>query len=106
MKAMKAMKGGSKVMTKSALGEALATATEIKRSECMKIVNSLAEIAATQVKSAGKFIIPGVCMIKTRLKPATKAGKREIFGEMRMVKAKPARTIVKAFPVSALKKSV
>jgi hypothetical protein len=44
-------------------------------------------------------------LIKTRLKPATKAGKREIFGEMRVVKAKPARTIVKEFPVSALTKS-
>ena len=61
---MKAMKGGAKVMTKSALGEALATETEIKRSECLKIVNSLAEIAATQVKSAGKFIIPSV-LVKT-----------------------------------------
>merc|ERR1739842_137705 len=105
MKAMKAMKGGSKVMTKGGLGEALATETEIKKSECMKIVNSLAEIATKQVKSAGKFVIPGVCMIKTRLKPATKAGKREIFGELRIVKAKPAKTVVKAFPVAALKKS-
>ena len=32
--------------------------------------------------------------------------KKEIFGEMRLVKAKPARTIVKAFPVAALKQSV
>ena len=73
------MKGGAKVMTKGGLAEALAGETEIKKSECMKIVNSLAGIAATQVKSAGKFVIPGLCMIKTRLKPATKAGKREIY---------------------------
>ena len=45
-------------------------------------------------------------MVKTRLKPATKAGKREVFGKVMMVKAKPARTVVKAFPVSALKKCV
>ena len=45
-------------------------------------------------------------MVKTRLKPATKAGKKEIFGKMCVVKAKPAKTIVKAFPVSALKKSI
>merc|ERR1719436_2041929 len=70
----------------------------------MKAVDSLAEIAAKQVKSVGKFTFPGLCMIKTRQKPATKAGKREIFGEMRIVKAKPARTVVKAFPVSVLKK--
>merc|ERR1711924_197447 len=46
----------------------------------------------------GKFVIPGVVMIKTRQKKATKAGKREIFGKVVMVKAKPANTIVKAFP--------
>merc|ERR1712110_343953 len=105
MKAMKAMKGGAKPMTKSGLAEALATETEIKKSECAKIVNSLAGIATEQVKSVGKFVLPGLCRIKTRLKPATKAGKREVFGKVVMVKAKPAGTVVKAFPVSALKKT-
>merc|ERR1711971_46810 len=32
--------------------------------------------------------------VKTRRKPATKAGKREIFGKMVVVKAKPAKTVV------------
>merc|ERR1712187_462320 len=100
---MKTMKAGAKAMTKGGLAEALATETELKRTECMKIVNSLAGVATEQVKSAGKFVLPGVCMIKTRQKPATKAGKREVFGKVMMVKAKPARTVVKAFPVSALK---
>ena len=44
--------------------------------------------------------------MKTRNKPATKAGKREVFGKIVMVKAKPARKIVKAFPVAALKASI
>merc|ERR1712217_933912 len=107
-KAMKAMKGGkvSKAMTKTQMAEALATETELKKSECLKVITGLGDIAAKQVKSAGKFTIPGVCMIKTRLKPATKAGKREIFGKMQIVKAKPAKTVVKAFPVAALKKSI
>merc|ERR1711890_168922 len=99
------MKGGARPMTKSGLAEAIvASGIEIKKSEAAKVVNSLAGIAAEQVKSAGKFVLPGLCMIKTRLKPATKAGKREVFGKMMMVKAKPARTVVKAFAVSALKK--
>ena len=42
-------------------------------------------------------------MIKTGRKPATKAGKRQIYGVEVMVKAKPARTVVKAFPAKALK---
>ncbi|CAE8622356.1 unnamed protein product [Polarella glacialis] len=106
MKAMKAMKAGAKTMTKSGLAEALATETGLKKSECIKVVDSLVGVATKQVKSAGKFVVPGLCMIKTRAKPATKAGKREMFGKTVVVKAKPATTVVKAFPVSALKKSI
>merc|ERR1712125_121867 len=106
MKAMKAMKGSGKVLTKGGLAEALSAETEIKKSECMKVINSLADVAAKQVKSAGKMVIPGVCMVKTRLKPATKAGKREMFGQVVVVKAKPAKTVVKAYPVAAIKNCV
>merc|ERR1719470_827258 len=104
MKAMKAGKG-VKLMTKTEIADVLAEAAEIKRSQATKALAALADVAAQEVKK-GKFTIPGVCMVKTRLKPATKAGKREVFGKVVMVKAKPARTIVKAFPVLALKKSV
>merc|ERR1712048_1225031 len=100
------MKATTKAMTKGALADALATGTEVKKSQCAKVLNSLAEIATAEVKKAGVFTVPGLCRIKTRTKPATKAGKREIFGKMQIVKARPARTIVKAFPVSALKKSI
>merc|ERR1712066_387102 len=103
MAPMKAMKGGAKVLSKGALAEALAEGSELKKKDC-RIVEKLGEIAAAQVKGVGKFVVPGVAMVKTRLKPATKAGKREVFGKVVMVKARPARTVVKAFPVSALKK--
>ena len=43
-------------------------------------------------------------MIKTRAKPATKAGKRMMLGKEAVVKAKPANTVVKVFCVSALGK--
>merc|ERR1712187_572775 len=104
MAPMKAMKGGAKVLSKGALAEALAEGSELKKKDCSRIVEKLGEIAAAQVKGVGKFVVPGVAMVKTRLKPATKAGKREVFGKVVMVKARPARTVVKAFPVSALKK--
>merc|ERR1711912_150280 len=105
-KSMKAMGAGARPMTKGGLAEAIvASGVEIKKSEASKIIDSLAGIATQQVKSAGKFVLPGLCMIKTRQKPATKAGKREVFGKVMMVKAKPARTIVKAYPVAALKKN-
>merc|ERR1712061_718715 len=98
--------GNAKPLTKSAIAEALATESELKKSLCSKILNTLAEVAAKEVKGTGAFTIPGLCKIKTRTKPATKAGQREVFGKTVMVKAKPARKIVKAYPVAALKQSI
>ena len=103
---MKAMKKPGKAMTKGAIAQSLATEFEIKQNVAGKIISSFADLAAKEVKSAGIFTFPGLCRIKTRVKPATKAGKREVFGKIVVCQAKPARTIVKAYPVSALKKSV
>merc|ERR1719382_1945345 len=100
---MKAMKATGKAMTKGALADALATATELKKSECTKVLDALAEVATDAVKKSGKVTLPGICTIKTRRKPATKAGKRQMFGQLVVVKAKPAKTVVKAFPVAAIK---
>merc|ERR1719192_3322001 len=99
------MKAGA-AMSKSAIAAALAEAAEVKPAVCKKLLESLAEVATKEVKGTGKFIIPGLCMLKTRKKPATKAGKREVFGKVVMVKAKPASTVVKAYCVAALKKSI
>ena len=106
MAPMKAMKAGGKAMTKGAIAETLATQCELKKSVAAKVINSLAEIGTAEVKKSGIFTLPGLCRIKTRMKPATKAGKREIFGKMTIVKAKPAKKVVKAFPVAALKASI
>merc|ERR1712107_187348 len=107
MKTMKAMKGKKVVsMTKTGIADAIASEHELKNSQVTGILDSLAAVASTEVKKTGKFVIPGVCMLKTRVKPATKAGKREMFGKTVVVKAKPAKTVVKAFPVAAIKKSI
>merc|ERR1719159_1638315 len=109
MKAMKAMKG-AKAMGKSAIAASLAEdlpeSSELKPKGVAAILDSLAALVTAEVKKTGKFTIPGVCMIKSRHKPATKAGKRMAFGKEVKVKAKPARTIVKAFPVAALKAQI
>merc|ERR1712227_793623 len=102
----KAMKAAGKSISKTEIAKTIAGEFELKSSVASKIIDSLAATAAKEVKKNGKFTFPGFCMVKTRTKPATKTGQREIFGKMVTVKAKPARTIVKAFPVSALKKSV
>merc|ERR1711881_763877 len=95
------MKKAGPVMSKGALAQAIADALEMKKKDVATVLDSLASIAATEVKKAGKFTIPGVAMVKTRVKPATKAGKREIFGKVVVVKAKPAKLVVKAYTAGA-----
>merc|ERR1719265_1470702 len=96
MKAMKAMKGGGKaVMGKGALAEALAGQAELKKSLVAKMLGSLATIASQEVKNNGKFVLPGLFMVKTRIRPARKAGKSMAFGKEVHVKARPAKTVVK-----------
>ena len=104
MKAMNAK--APKSMTKTGIAAALATQFELKKKVCSTLLNSLAKVATKEVKTTGVFTLPGTCKIKTRTKPATKVGQREIFGKLVAVKAKPARRIVKALPVAALKKSI
>merc|ERR1712151_249046 len=107
MKAMKVKaRAAGKPLTKSGIAEGLAKASEVKRSACSQIMGALADLAAKQVKSVGKFVVPGLVMVKTRRKAATKAGKRLMFGKEVVVAAKPAKTVVKAFPVAAIKKVV
>merc|ERR1719401_597697 len=102
-KAMKGMKTGP-AMSKSAVALKLSEDAELKKGQVVSVLNALAVLGASETKKVSKFTIPGLCMIKTRVKPATKAGKKEIFGKVVMVKAKPAKTVVKAFCVAALKK--
>merc|ERR1712216_552124 len=103
-KAMKA--GGAKAMSKGALLKAIATEQGLKTKACSNVLNSLVAVGTKEVKKNGVFTLPGICRIKTRTKPATKACVRVMFGKETKVKAKPAKTVVKAFPVAALKKQI
>merc|ERR1712157_595506 len=105
MAPMKA-KAAVRAMSKGGIAEALATTCEVKKTVASKLLDELARVATQEVKKTGVFSVPGLARLKIRTKPATKAGKREVFGKVVMVKAKPARKIVKAFPVAALKASI
>merc|ERR1719401_1969522 len=98
------MKG--KFMSKGALVKALAAANGLKPKAVKIALDTLASVATKEVKAGRTFTIPGLARLKTRTKPATKAGKREIFGKVVMVKAKPAKKVVKAFPAKAIKDSL
>merc|ERR1712008_369149 len=96
----------AKAMSKGALADALATGAELKKGVVTKLLASLAEVGTAEVKKAGVFTIPGLARIQTRRKPATKATKKVMFGKETIVKAKPAKTVVKAFAVAALKAQI
>merc|ERR1711879_952742 len=106
MKSMKSRKASAKPMTKGALANALATEYGLKQKACSDVLKTIVDIATKEVKKTGIFTMHGLCRIKTRTKPATKAGVRNVFGKEVKVKAKPARTIVKAYPVAALKQQI
>merc|ERR1712216_535585 len=106
MKVMKAKAVSAKALSKGSIADALASESGLKKSQCSQLLDSFASLATAEVKKAGKFTIPGLYMIKTRMKPARKAGTRVAFGKTIKVKAAPAKKIVKAFCVSALKKSI
>merc|ERR1712073_299221 len=95
-----------KAMSKGAIADALAASAELKKSVVTKLLGTLAEVGQAEVKKNGVFTIPGLARVKTRRKPATKAAKRMMFGQEVVVKAKPAKTVVKAFPVAALKSAI
>merc|ERR1719262_1631395 len=100
------MKSAAKQMTKGQMTKMLAEQHELKQKTCSAFLASFVEIACQEVKKTGVFTVPGLCKIKTRTKPATKAGLKNIFGKEVRVAAKPAKKIVKAYPVAALKKQI
>merc|ERR1712139_333080 len=61
-----------KAMTKGALLKAIATEHDLKTKACSNVLNSLVTVATNEVKKTGIFTIPGICRIKTRVKPASK----------------------------------
>merc|ERR1712072_1608972 len=103
---MKAMNAGKKAMTGNDIIKAIAGVTELKPKAVKSVLAELQTIAYKEVAKTEKFVIPQLVMLKLRHKPATKAGKRMIFGKEQVVKAKPAKKVVKAFAAKALKDAI
>merc|ERR1712093_607173 len=80
--------------------------TGLDKKSVSGLVDSFVQLATAEVKKTGKFTIPGLCMLKTKTRPARKAGTTTAFGKTIKVKARPATKIVKAYCVKALKDSI
>ena len=96
MVAMKAMKAaaGKTALSKGGIADALSAKTGLKRKECTNILNALAEVGATELTKNGKFTVPGLCFIKTRLKPATKVGNKDFLQESRQGRWRKPRLLL------------
>jgi len=95
-------------LTKSQFIGAVADKSGLSKKEATAALEALNSIVVKQLKGTGEVIIPGLLKLNVVKKPATPEheGKNPFTGEMAIFKAKPARKVVKARPVKALKDSV
>jgi nucleoid DNA-binding protein len=99
-----------KPASKSAMFQSLAEATGLTRKQIASVFEELTNLIKRDLskKGPGAIALPGLLKIKRVTKPATKArqGRNPATGEPIMIKAKPARTIVRAQPLKSLKEMV
>ena len=97
-------------VSKSAMYQSLSEATGLSRKQIASVFDELTNLIKRDVgrKGPGVFALPGLLKIKRVNKPATKArqGRNPATGETMMIKAKPARTVVRAQPLKSLKEMV
>jgi nucleoid DNA-binding protein len=103
-------KASAKAATKSEILEAIATGTGLSRKQIASVFDELTKLIKRDVgkRGPGVFALPGLLKIKRVHKPATKArmGVKPGTSEPMMFKAKPARMVVKAYPLKSLKEMV
>ena len=94
--------------TKSEILAQISKDTGLAKKQVGDVMESLSGVVKKSLKGSGLFTLPGLLKMKVVKKPATKAreGVNPFTGEKMMFKAKPARKIVRARPVKAVKDSV
>ena len=100
----------NKAKTKSEIYAELIAASQLSRKQVASVFDGLTTIIEEELgkKGPGMFTIPGLLKIKIIRKPATKAreGINPFTKEPMTIKAKPARNVVKAYPLKSLKEMV
>ena len=102
----KAAAKAAKPATKSEIHSFIAEQTGLTKKEVGAVFEALAVMIKRELKRGpGVFTVPGLMKIKVVKKPATKARKgiNPFTGEEIMIKAKPARRVVKVQPLKGLK---
>jgi DNA-binding protein HU-beta len=82
--------------------------SEIARKDVKGVIEAVASIGHKELKKTGAFVVPGLAKFIVIKKPATKAreGINPFTKETTTFKARPARKIVRARPVKAVKDAV
>lgn len=96
---------GERGLTKSQLAEVIAGRAGVTKASVNNIFMALGEVIAEELHGGRPIVIPGIAKVSVTRKAATKArpGRNPFTGEEIMIKAKPARNVVKIRPVKALK---
>lgn len=100
-----------KAMTKAAVVKEIATATKLTSKQVSEVFDVLVTIVKKELgkKGPGVFTIPGLIKLKTVHKKATKEkmGPNPFKpGEQMLIKAKPARTVVKPRALKTLNEMI
>jgi nucleoid DNA-binding protein len=97
-------------MSKSELIQTIAEqhANGLTRKDIKGVIESLVSIGYKELKKTGVFLVPGFAKFVVIKKPATKARKgiNPFTKEPTIFKAKPARKVIRARPVKAVKDAV
>lgn len=102
--------GTVRPMTRTDVARTIAEKTGLTRKQIDSVFEATANLIGAQLgkKGPGVFAWNGLLKLKVVQKPATKAkqGINPFTKEAMTVKAKPARRIIKALPLAALKEMV
>src|SRR4029079_3266986 len=100
----------AKLMSKSELIQKIVAqhSNKMARKDVKAVIESLAAIGYKELNRSGAFVLPGFAKFVVIKKPATKerSGINPFTKEPMIFKAKPARKVVRARPVKAVKAAV
>jgi nucleoid DNA-binding protein len=104
------MANKAKAATKTEVYAALADKTGLTKKQIGGVMDALAEYIKGQIgkKGPGIFQLPGLLKIKKRVRPPQpeREGRNPKTGEAMIIKAKPAKTVVRVLPLKNLKEMV
>lgn len=97
--------------TKGEVYAQIAEKTNLSKKDVANVFGAMSDLIQNELKNKkgpGIFVIPGLLKLKVVRKPATKEkqGINPFTKEPMTIKAKPARNVIKALPLKALKDSV